>query len=190
MTARSIPHRIGNQINATWRWILSFRKRDWELNDYPIELRKQELDTTPRPSRLKLHPFVASIVNWSLSGTGNTPEEALAGLRRNFESTRAARKDDGEPIPRPGAKVPFSFASQERVNAHKELSEDFVRRVLDLPWAFISDESSLWDFHFEETNDALLVKIQQVYGVDVSDIESAKLCEILERIKQRPGRPR
>jgi hypothetical protein len=46
----------------------------------------------------------------------------------------------------------------------------------------ISDQSSLWDFHSEETNNALIEKISQVYGVDVSDIESAKLCEILERI--------
>jgi len=40
----------------------------------------------------------------------------------------------------------------------------------------------LWDFHSDETNDFLYSKIKETYGVDVSDIESAKLCEILERI--------
>ena len=51
-----------------------------------------------------------------------------------------------------------------------------------MEWAWISDESRLWDFHSEETNDALYAKIEEVYGVNVSDIESAKLSEILERI--------
>ena len=66
--------------------------------------------------------------------------------------------------------------------AHPELAEDFVRRVLGLDWAWISDESSLWDFHTSETNELLCTKIMQVYGVDVSDIESGKLSEILDRI--------
>jgi hypothetical protein len=57
--------------------------------------------------------------------------------------------------------------------------------VLGLDWAWISDESSLWDFHHDETNDALISKIDEVYGVDVSDIQSARLTEILERIATR-----
>jgi hypothetical protein len=56
------------------------------------------------------------------------------------------------------------------------------RRVLRLDWAWISDESSLWDFHHQETNAALVAKIREVYGVDVSDIESANLADILDRI--------
>jgi hypothetical protein len=67
-------------------------------------------------------------------------------------------------------------------DAHPDLTEDFVRRVLNLDWAWISDESSLWDFHASDDNGALIARINEVYGVDVSDIESAKLCEILERI--------
>ena len=51
-----------------------------------------------------------------------------------------------------------------------------------LDWAWISDESSLWDFHTDDTNEKLWAKILEVYGVDVSDIESARLSEILNRI--------
>jgi hypothetical protein len=182
MVARNLPRRVWNQVLAFWKWTVSFRKRDWELVDYPIEIRTQEPDTTQRPSRLQFHRFVASLVNWWMSGTGNTQEEALSDLRRNFESTRAARKADGKSMPRPGAKVPLSFASREHLKAHEDLSEDFIRRVLGLPWAFISDESCLWDFHEEETNHALVAKVQEVYGVDVSDIESARLYEIFDRI--------
>jgi hypothetical protein len=62
------------------------------------------------------------------------------------------------------------------------LAEDFTRRILELDWVWLSDESSLWDFHHNETNDALIFKVREVYNVDVSDIESARLSEILERI--------
>jgi hypothetical protein len=93
---------------------------------------------------------------------------------------------------RPGIVGPLEFASQERVKANQDLSEEFIRRVLNLDWAWISDESSLWDFHTNETNDMLHAKIMEVYGVDVSDIESAKLSEILDRIStsQKPAQLR
>jgi hypothetical protein len=45
-----------------------------------------------------------------------------------------------------------------------------------------ADESSLWDFHSSDDNRDLVAKINQVYGVDVSDIESAKLWQILDLI--------
>jgi hypothetical protein len=76
----------------------------------------------------------------------------------------------------------LEFAPRTRVSARPELAKDFTRRVLNLDWAFISDESSLWDFHEAGTNKALIARIKEVYGVDVSDIESAKLPEIPERI--------
>jgi len=67
---------------------------------------------------------------------------------------------------------------------NETLSEDFIRKVLDLDWAWISDESSLWDFHMEQDNQALYAKIWEIYGVDVSDIQSARLWEILDRIEK------
>jgi len=76
----------------------------------------------------------------------------------------------------------LEFAPRMRVSAHPELTKDFTRRVLNLDWAFISDESSLWDFHEDLTNEALTARIKEIYGVDVTDIESAKLPEILDRI--------
>ena len=95
-------------------------------------------------------------------------------------------------LARPGTVGPLEFASQERVKANQDLSEEFIRRVLNLDWAWISDESSLWDFHTNETNEMLNAKIMEVYGVDVSDIESAKLSEILDRIStsQKPAQLR
>jgi hypothetical protein len=82
----------------------------------------------------------------------------------------------------------LEFAPRKRVSARPELAEEFTRRVLNLDWAFISDESSLWDFHEAGTNEALIARIKEVYGVDVSDIESANLAEILERIAKETVR--
>jgi len=91
-------------------------------------------------------------------------------------------KETEKPLPRPGTRVPIEFAPQNRINAHQELSEDFIHRVLELESAWISDESSLWDFHANENNDIYYAKIKKIYGVDVSDIKSARLCEIFDRI--------
>jgi len=102
----------------------------------------------------------------------------MRDLRAKFETAKMQSK----PLPRPGTRVAIEFASRQRVNTHQDLVEDFIRCVLDLDWAWISDESSLWDFHTEETNARLNDKIKEVYGVDVSDIESGRLSEILDRI--------
>ena len=85
---------------------------------------------------------------------------------------------------RPGTRVRIEFASQEKVSSDPALSDDFMKRVLGLEGAWISDEPSLWDFHTEQTNDHLFAKIREVYGIDVSDIESAKLWAIFERIEE------
>jgi hypothetical protein len=174
--------RIRNRLDSLWRLCLSVRKRDWELGDYPVVIRQQKVDSKYKGTRLEQRPYSAFIVNWGLTGGGNSEREALEALRRHFATAKAERMRLGTPLPRPGTRVPVQFASQERVSAHPELTEDFVHRVLELKWAWISDESSLWDFHQDETNDSLISRIKELYDVDVSDIKSARLPEILERI--------
>jgi hypothetical protein len=176
--------RFANQLRALWKLCLSYRKRDWDLSDYPVVFRTQISDHASAYDnpRFKLHQYVATIVNWHLTGCGDTREEALRELRSNFVAFKSKKKESGKPLPRPGTRVPIEFAPQDRVNANPELAQDFIRRVLELDWAWISDESSLWDFNGDETNDALNAKIREFYDVDVSDIKSARLCEIFERI--------
>jgi len=185
---QSLYARISQRLKAGWYWCISFRKRDWDLSDYPVRLRRQETEPQPRSPRYKSHHYVAQVINWwAICGTGNTKEEAMRDLAANFANVRANRRDTGTPLPRPGKTEPIEFVSGERVYAHPELTDDFIRRVLDLSWAFLSDESSLWDFHHEETNDAYFAKIKEVYGVEVSDIKSGKLCDIFERIAATTG---
>jgi len=174
---------VKNKIRAWWKWCLSLLKRDWNLSDYPISVRKHEIDPSYVGTRLKQHRYTAQIVNWwVISGGGDTKTEALQELQKRFATVKAEKAKDGKKLPRPGTHVEIEFASSERVNAHAELAEDFIRRVLNLDRAFISDESSLWDFHSSDDNQEFIAKINQVYGVDVSDIESAMLWQILDRI--------
>src|SRR5947209_18737576 len=115
-----------------------------------------------------------------MSGGGNTRLEALEDLRKSFDRFRVTKKA----LPRPGTKVPIEFAAHERVGQHSELAKDFVKRVLGIDWAWISDESSLWDFHGDETNETLTEKIRHIYGVDISDISSGNLADIFDRISK------
>jgi hypothetical protein len=114
-----------------------------------------------------------------MSGSASSRLEALEELRKNFDRFKATKPN----LPRPGTKVPIEFAARERVGQHSELANDFIKRVLDLEWAWISDESSLWDFHGEETNEILTDRIHRIYGVNVSDISSGNLADIFDRIR-------
>jgi hypothetical protein len=172
-----------NPARAAWKLFLSLLKRDWELSDYPVVIREQQAESSDVGTRLRHHRYTASIVNWwVMTGGGDTKHEALQELEKTFADAKFKRGRERKPLPRPGTHVPIEFATRQRVSAHHELAEDFIRRVLNIDWAWISEESSLWDFHQAEDNGALIAKIKEVYGVDVSDMGSAKLSEILERI--------
>jgi len=174
--------RLNNLILALWERFLSIRKKDWEQSDYPVVIREHKFDTHFSSARFTQHRYVAYIVNWAVTGGGETPTDALRDLQLNFQAVRDRRKLEGMTMVRPGVNGPIEFAARELISLHPELSDDFIRRVLNLEWAWISDESSLWDFHTDDTNEKMLAKILEVYGVDVSDIESARLWEILNRI--------
>lgn len=169
-----------NKFHAAYKWVLSFRKTDWELGDYPVSVAKQTRDPSIDPSRFTMQPYRAYIINWAFIGLGDTPAEARAKLAENFAKIKAG----GKALTRPGRTRPVEFASQEKVFKDEALSEEFIQKVLDLEWAWISDESSLWDFHGERTNDRLHARIREVYGIDVSDIESGRLWVIFERIEK------
>jgi hypothetical protein len=177
--------RMSNHMLAARKWLLSFRKQEWALSDYPIRITAQESDPTLSAPRFIRHLYRAYTVNWAVTGLGDTPEQAMTNLEQNFENIRQNREQEGKSAIRPGVSGPIEFASQEKISANEALSEDFIHRVFGLEWACISDESSLWDFHADESNDVLLARIKDVYGVDVSDIESAKLTDIFERIAER-----
>jgi hypothetical protein len=171
---------VTRQARAGWKYIASMFKSEWTIEDYPIRCWLQSAIEPPKVSRLKVYPWVAIVINWpGMSGNGNTKPDALGDLRKKFDEFKATKK-----LPRPGTTVPIEFAQRNRVDQHPELEKDFVQRVLEIEWAWISDESSLWDFHSEETNGKLNDKIRQIYGVNVSDISSGNLADIFDRISK------
>jgi hypothetical protein len=69
---------------------------------------------------------------------------------------------------------------------HKELVQDFITNILELDYSttVISPRSSLSDFFLIGDIEDFEAKIQQRYGVIVSDIPDGNLALIFERIAQ------
>ena len=93
----------------------------------------------------------------------------------------------------PKRKSPMSFelASTSEVDKFESITPDFFERILDMDRndCLITDESSLWDFHGESSNEPFISKILEVYGIDVSDVEKGNLAKIFQRIMEA-GPPR
>ncbi|MBL8998812.1 MAG: hypothetical protein JNL44_15975 [Gemmatimonadetes bacterium] len=166
------------------KYLASFFKSEWTLSDYPIRVR--ELPTPPAlppHSHLKLARWNAQIVGWlTPQGLGDTRDEALADLAEAFQRRLAS----GKPLPRPGtARSDLEFAAVDRLTMVEYLAPRFFSEVLQVDYAdcFVSDESSLWDFHSESDNEEYFERIAERYGVNVRDIESSRIVDILERIR-------
>lgn len=88
-------------------------------------------------------------------------------------------------MPRPGQRLQLELAPTQRIAHHAELAADFFERILELNYdeCLVTDESSLWDFHTEESNAPLHEQIWLASGVDVSDIASGNLVLIFERLR-------
>ena len=171
--------RFRHSISSTWKYIVSYSRVNWSLSDYPIWLKEQGPTDKHSSNRTTTPRFVAQIINWPLvNGTGDTQEDALKELQKNFESIKARR----EVMPRPGSHVPLEFGSQVRINRYRELADEFVDQILDVEWALLADESSLWDFHGNDSNEVYLEKIKKKYHVDVSHVADGNIATILETI--------
>ncbi len=172
-------------VDAIRKYFQSLSKNDWNLSDYPLTI--QQFDTSKEqqflPSaRFKPLAWSVTVFGWGISGGGDTREEAFAQLRKHFDEYKATK-----PLPRPGTNKPIEFAPSVRMDAMGELAHDFAVKVLGFhenDTLFMSDESSLWDFHVEETNDTYIAKIKAAYDVDVNDLaEKGNISDILTRIQ-------
>jgi hypothetical protein len=184
------------KLLAGWKYLLSFRKSDWELDDYPVVVRKQEdggaapFAALNDPVQFTMPAYVARVVNWTaLDGFGGTRAEALAHLRKRFANACAKRSSK----PRPGTDVPLEFAPQGRIAARQALADEFARDVLGVEDAWLSDESCLWHFALGGSLEEYYAKIMLLYGVDVRDVPNGNIAAILDRIaavdlRTRPDR--
>lgn len=86
----------------------------------------------------------------------------------------------------------FELAFQCSIDKYEDLAQEFLNEIFGIEGALVTDESTLTDFDFELTGETVehhtqdtLDKIEEVYGIDVSDIEGLVLWKILERIDER-----
>src|SRR5919204_5330404 len=140
-----------DRFKIAWKYCLSFLKNEWTVEDYPIRFRHFDIDADQYYGRLKPVRWSAQVLNWpAMQGHGDTMEEAVENLRKVL----AERKARGQRLARPGTGLPIEFAPTYRIDEHPDLARDFFRRIVNLNYdeCFISNESSLWDFHLGETN--------------------------------------
>ena len=176
------------QCRALWCFVRSLGKRAWALSDYPVRIVHRPAPEPAGPSRLVYMPWTAQVVNWWLMrGDGLTREAATAELER-----RLAAFAESHPLPRPGIpfRQPIDYAETDEVERLRPFVEDLLSRVLQVDPAecFVSDESSLWDFHGDETNDEYLRRISLLYGVDASHLDPPTLVAIARLVAVSRGR--
>jgi hypothetical protein len=80
----------------------------------------------------------------------------------------------------------IELASTLEVDKFESIASDFFPRILDMDRSdcLITDESSLWDFHGQGSNEPFYSKILEAYGIDVSDVDRGNLAKIFERITE------
>lgn len=79
------------------------------------------------------------------------------------------------------SKIDWKFSPQDRIDAHQELADDFIQRVLNVAGAWLSDESLLSDFaRGDEGVEKFYARILTAYGVDVRP--AVKIADILDYI--------
>ena len=88
-----------DQVRAVWKWLLSWRKREWGPSDYPLRYREQLPNAGFEAAHGTLPRWNLQVVNWwQMGGLGNTQAEAYADFEARFAALRAAETS----LPRPG----------------------------------------------------------------------------------------
>ena len=174
-----------DQIRAAMKFLGSFGKRDWCLEDYPVRVLHRP--SAESGGRRRAYSWTAQIINWwHMRGDGFTQDQALQHLADRFRAFKASSA-----LPRPGRGVPprIELAATTVVDEHRDLVRDLVQRVIGLNPGdcLVTDESSLWDFHDGDGNAEYCRKIALLYGVDVSGVEPPTLAGICRKIREHQG---
>ena len=131
--------------------------------------------------------YVARVVNWTgldelrrhTRGSAQRPAQTVQRCMRKAFHQAAA-----------GHPCAHRICMAGRIAARRELADKFVRDVLCVDDAWLSDESSLWHFALGGSLDEFYAKIMLFYGVDVRDVSDANIAMILDRIAvDRQTRP-
>jgi hypothetical protein len=163
-------------------WLASFVRSEWKPESYPIEIRTQ--DGVPPEAK-----WCARVLNWPGSiGLGPTKTEARAALLKRLREIAVKRQQEEKSMPRPGTGLPLEFASTTRVSREPALLEDFIMHVLGFTHrdpVFISDESSISDFGDDDRITEIRNKIEEHYGISITESEPVFIADVLERVREK-----
>jgi hypothetical protein len=168
------------KFKAIWKRLLSYTKKNWDIDDYPLRFKKQS-DITKQYNVGELKPWAVQIINWwPMTALGDTKQEAFENLKINFKSYL-----EQNIAPRPGTSVPIKYANTSQINELEEIASDFFNKILHMNFynCFISDESSLLDFG-KDDNDTLN-KINETYKIGLAEIGDGNIARILKMINER-----
>ena len=81
----------------------------------------------------------------------------------------------------------IELASTTGIEKFDKIAEDFMQRIFDLGVGdyLITDESSLWDFTLAADLNDVHRKIKPEFDLDVPDLKSGKLLEILSKLHEQ-----
>jgi len=167
-------------ILAFYKRLCSFSKTEWNLDDYPLRYKNQS-----DPNDKEIKPWVVQIINWwTLTGLGNTKEEAYKMLHKSFDNY----KQSNDKLPRPGYRVPLLYADTNAIDSLENVAIDFFDKILGYNYfdCFISEESSIIDFGQDE--DEVLQRINQTYELNLTEIGDGNIVRILTLIDEKNKR--
>jgi predicted RNase H-like HicB family nuclease len=162
------------------KYIKSFFKSDWEIQDYPMLIGKIPFESKNFKS------YSIEILKWRvMSARGDTLEEAARNL---YEKFLEFKKEN--PLPRPGTLVPFEviFAKNEIMGKYEELAFEFFEKIYQRKYLkdiICTDESSIKElddgdeFKFFNVKE----KIEKIYGIDIG--QEHFISKILEKIADK-----
>jgi hypothetical protein len=172
---------MNDQILAFWKRLLSYTKKTWNINDYPLRYKKQKNDKSS-DAESGIKEWSVQIINWwSLIGLGDTKSQAFDMLNDNFNSY----KRNHEKLPRPGVIVPIEFAEGTKLEQLEDVAINFFPTILgyDFHGIFVSDQSSVFDFGIDEKE--LIEKINANYNLNLSELGDGNIVRLLQDIKAR-----
>lgn len=126
---------------------------------------------------------------FALVGTGETHQEAIRDLKKQFYERIAYLREKGESIPLPGSgKGRAQFAASDQVESLRPFVDEFWSDILGTSYStsFVSNESRLsaWEHYLPGGREELLRRVAKKYGVDISAYYEEPIPEILRKVKE------
>ena len=133
-------------------------------------------------------PYAAIMEFFALAELGDTHKQAKRKLKRSFYKRLEAMHQQGEAIPLPGSGPgPARFAPSDQIEQLRPFVDEFWEKILETSYemSFVSNESRLssWERYVAGGREALIERVMQLYGVDITEIYDEPISVVLRRVR-------